>query len=254
MSNRLFDVGDRVVMVAGGAGGLGRVLAGAFAERGALVGLADVDGRRARKSLEALGIDDRHGLACTLDVRDEASCARGVRRIVRRFGRLDVLINAAGIFPTGAALELDRETWDATLALNLSGAFFLARAVARTMVGQRSGRIVTVASVSSRVANPGYAAYAASKAAVSHLTRVLALEWAPFGVTVNAVGPAMTPTPLNEAFLAEPERRDAALNQIPLGRFGRPQDLIGVALLLASEAGSFITGQTIYVDGGRTLS
>ncbi len=102
-------------------------------------------------------------------------------------------------------------------------------------------------------ANPGYAAYAASKAGVSQLTRVLALEWAPFGVTVNAIGPAMTPTPLTTEFLADRERHEAALAQIPLGRFGTPDDLIGVAVLLASDGGSFITGQTIFVDGGRTL-
>lgn len=253
MTDRLFDVRDRVVMVAGGAGGLGVVLARAFAERGARIALADIDGTRARKIAETLGAADGTGLGCVLDVRKQTSCAGAVRRVVKRFGRLDVLINAVGIFSTAAAVDLDRRTWDATIATNLSGAFLIAQAAGRIMVEKNSGRIVTIASASSRVANPGYAAYAAAKAGVSQLTRVLALEWAPFGVTVNAIGPAMTPTPLTRELLADRERHAAALAQIPLGRFGTPEDLIGVAVLLASDAGSFITGQTIFVDGGRTL-
>ncbi len=253
MTDRLFDVRDRVVMVAGGAGGLGGVLARAFAERGARIALADIDGTRARKIAETLGAADGDGLGCALDVRKQTSCAGAVRRVVKRFGRLDVLINAVGIFSTAAAVELDRRAWDATIATNLSGAFLIAQAAGRIMVKKKSGRIITIASASSRVANPGYAAYAAAKAGVSQLTRVLALEWAPFGVTVNAIGPAMTPTPLTRELLADGERHAAALARIPLGRFGTPEDLIGVALLLASDAGAFITGQTIFVDGGRTL-
>ncbi len=253
MTDRLFDVRDRVVMVAGGAGGLGRVLARAFAELGARIALADIDGTRARQIAETLGAADGNSLGCVLDVRKQTSCAGAVRRVVKRFGRLDVLINAVGIFSTAAAVDLDRRTWDATIATNLNGAFLIAQAAGRIMVKKKSGRIITIASASSRVANPGYAAYAASKAGVSQLTRVLALEWVPFGVTVNAIGPAMTPTPLTTEFLADRERHEAALAQIPLGRFGTPDDLIGVAVLLASDAGSFITGQTIFVDGGRTL-
>jgi NAD(P)-dependent dehydrogenase (short-subunit alcohol dehydrogenase family) len=164
-----------------------------------------------------------------------------------------VLLNASGTYRTAAALDLDRRDWDSMIGANLTGAFLLARAAGRIMVAQRSGRIVTIASVSSAVANPEYAGYAASKAGVAHLTRVLALEWAPSGVTVNAIGPAVTPTPLAQPILDDETRRQGALAKIPMGRFGEPDDLVGAVVLLASKAGAFITGQTIFVDGGRTL-
>ena len=133
MTDRLFDVRDRVVLVAGGAGGLGGVLAQAFAERGAHIALADIDGKRARKNAEILGAAAGNGLGCALDVRKQTSCAGAVRRVVKRFGRLDVLINAVGIF-SRRGVDLDRRTWDATIATNLSGAFLIAQAAGRIMV------------------------------------------------------------------------------------------------------------------------
>jgi NAD(P)-dependent dehydrogenase (short-subunit alcohol dehydrogenase family) len=120
------------------------------------------------------------------------------------------------------------------------------------MIADGGGSIITIASVSSRVANPGYAAYASSKAGLMQLVRVLAREWAEFQVTVNAIGPAMILTPLTEQYLRSTDNFDYALSQIPMGRFGKPGDIVGTALLLGSQAGVFITGQTIFVDGGRT--
>jgi NAD(P)-dependent dehydrogenase (short-subunit alcohol dehydrogenase family) len=140
-----------------------------------------------------------------------------------------------------------------TLDVNVTGALVLSRSAARAM-GDRGGRIIHFASVSSLVANVNYAAYAASKAALSQLVRVLAREWADSGITVNAIGPAMTETGMTENFLSDPAFRAQALASIPLGRFGTPEDLIGPVILLLSQAGAFITGQTIYVDGGRTLT
>jgi NAD(P)-dependent dehydrogenase (short-subunit alcohol dehydrogenase family) len=248
----LFDLSDRAALAAGGASGLGAALARALAERGARVTVADLDADKAAALAAALPGSDHD--ACALDVRDEASCAAAVDRLVARAGRLDLVLNSVGIWRTAPALELAREDFAATLETNVTGAFLLARAAAKAMAPRGGGRIVTIASVSSQVVNPGYAAYATSKAALAHLTRVLALEWAPLGITVNAVGPAMTPTPLTAASLAEGEVRDRALSRIPMGRLGRPEDLIGTVLLLASPAGAFITGQTLYVDGGRTIA
>jgi NAD(P)-dependent dehydrogenase (short-subunit alcohol dehydrogenase family) len=122
------------------------------------------------------------------------------------------------------------------------------------MVAQGAGRIVTIASVSSAVANPQYAAYAAGKAGVAHLTRVLAVEWARHGVTVNAIGPAVTPTPLARQIVDDENRRQAALAKIPMGRFGTPEDLVGATVYLLSPASAFVTGQILYVDGGRTVA
>jgi NAD(P)-dependent dehydrogenase (short-subunit alcohol dehydrogenase family) len=251
MADPLFDIAGRAVLLAGAAGGLGRELAEAFAERGARLLLADVDDAGVsalRRRLPGAG----HA-AVALDITDEASCAAAIEA-AQALGGLDALVNAVGIFRTAPAIELALDTFEATQRLNVTGAFLIARAAARAwLAAGRGGRIVTLASVSSRVANPGYAAYAASKAALAQLTRILALEWAAHGIAVNAVAPAMTPTPLTEEYLRKTANLDYALSRIPMGRFGAPRDIVGAVLLLIAPAGAFITGQTIYVDGGRTL-
>lgn len=247
-SDPLFDVAHRTVLLAGAAGGLGVALAEALAERGARLVLADLDHNGAAALAARLpGAGHR---AMALDIADEASCAAAVAA----GGDLDALVNCVGVFRTAPALDMPLDVFESTLRVNVTGAFVLARAAAKAMLAAgRKGRIVTLASVSSQVANPHYAAYATSKAALAQLTRILALEWAPHGIAVNAVGPAMTPTALTEEYLKKHVNLDYALSKIPMGRFGTPADIIGAVLLLIAPAGAFITGQTIYVDGGRTL-
>ncbi|HUE46008.1 MAG TPA: SDR family oxidoreductase [Aestuariivirgaceae bacterium] len=247
----LFNVAGRNILVAGAAGGLGAPLARALANRGARLMLADMNLDGAENLARELDASDAH--ACRLDVTDEASCAAAVEQSVERLGGLDIVINATGIYRVAPAVDLALQDWQLTIDVNLTGAFLLARTAGRHMVARNHGRIVTIASVSSEVVNPDYAAYAASKAGVAHLTRVLALEWARFGVTVNAIGPAVIPTPLSQAVVGDDSRRNAAIAKIPMGRLGTPEDLVGAVVLLASDAGAFITGQTLYVDGGRTL-
>ena len=252
MNDPLFDVGGRSVLLAGGAGGLGGVLAKAFAERGARVGIADLDEKKAVALAAALPGAGHFG--CFVDVRREDSCARAVATAQGAGGRLDVLINCAGVFFLGPAATLAAAEFEDSLATNTTGVFLMSRAAAKVMVPQGGGRIITLASVSSTVANPNYAAYATSKSALIGLTRVLALEYARNNVTVNAIGPAMIPTPMSEKFLASETNAAYARGKIPMGRLGKPEDIVGAAILLASAAGDFITGQTIYVDGGRTFS
>lgn len=247
----LFDVSGRTVLIAGGAGGLGRVLAAALAERGARVVVADIRVREAEHVAAAL--PGAGHLGCALDVRDEDSCAAAVARAVALGGRLDVLINSAGEFHLGPSLSLSGEAFASTLATNTTGVFLMSRAAARAMAEDGGGRVITLASVSSRVTNPDYAAYATSKGALVQLTRILALEWASANVTVNAVGPAMTRTPMTERYLADETNREYARRRIPLGRLATPEDIVGAVVFLASPAGAFVTGQTVYVDGGRTL-
>jgi NAD(P)-dependent dehydrogenase (short-subunit alcohol dehydrogenase family) len=249
----LFAITGRTILVAGGAGGLGRPLGEAFAARGARVLVADVDATSASEVAKQLQTRGCAADAVALDVVSAASCAAAVSEAVAKWGRLDGVVNASGIYRVAAALELDDESWERTIEINLTGVFRLARAAGTIMVAQRSGSIVTLASVSSVVANPRYAAYASSKAAVSHLTRVLAVEWAPYGVTVNAIGPAAIPTPLSQPIFADDQQRKAALARIPAGRFGTPHDLIGAAVFLLSPAAAFVTGQTLFVDGGRSV-
>jgi NAD(P)-dependent dehydrogenase (short-subunit alcohol dehydrogenase family) len=254
MTDPLFSLEDRVILVAGGAGGLGAPLARAFAQRGAKVLIADIDERQAKATSKSLERDGEVR-AMGLDVTSAASCEAAVTLSVDTWGRLDGLVNATGIYRVGRALdELDDEAWERTIDINVTGAFRLARAAGKTMVAKGAGSIVTLASVSSHVANPRYAAYAASKAAVAHLTRVLAIEWAGFGVRVNAIGPAIIPTALSQPIINDDRVRNAALARIPMGRFGTPEDLIGAAVFLLSPAAAYVTGQVLYVDGGRTIS
>lgn len=254
MSDPLFSLEGSAVLVAGGAGGLGAPLAEALGARGARVMVADVDPEQARATARSVTRQGGTAEAAALDVTDAASCEAAIDETVAAWGRIDGLVNATGVYRVEDALDFAEADWKLTVDINLTGAFLLARAAGRVMVPQQGGRIVTVASVSSAVANPRYAAYAASKAGVAHLTRVLALEWARHGVTVNAIGPAVIPTPLTRPILDDPSVRDAALSRIPAGRFGTPEDLVGATVFLLSPASAFVTGQVLYVDGGRTVS
>lgn len=252
MQDPLFDVVDKVVFIAGGARGIGRALGHELALRGAQVVIADRlsdEGEQVVEALPGTGHDFQ-----LLDLTDHAGVDNAIAETRVRFGRIDVLLNSAGIANIGPALDLSIEDFERTMAVNVTGAFVLSRSAMHVMGHQGEGRIIHLASVSSRVVNPSYAAYSSSKAALSQLVKILALEWAGRGITVNAIGPAMTPTQLTERqLLADKDSRERALGMIPMGRFGTPEDLLGVTLLLASAAGAFITGQTIFVDGGRTL-
>lgn len=250
MSDPLFDIQGKSIVVAGAASGLGRAVAGALTARGARLTMADISAEGLATAANELGPAVATRLA---DIRREADADAVMAHAMERFGAVDGVVNTAGLLHIAPALSLDETQFRATLDVNVAGAFLLSRAAARSMAG-KGGRIVHFASVSSLVANVHYAAYAASKAALSQLVRVLAREWAPRGITVNAIGPAMTETGMTERFLSDPEFRAQALASIPLGRFGTAEDLIGALVLLLGPAGAFITGQTIFVDGGRTLT
>ena len=249
MSDPLFEIDGRSIVVAGAASGLGRAIARALAARGAHLTLADIS----REGLEILGKELSTEVAtCVTDITQESANTALMEVAVQRFGVVDGVVNTAGLLRIGPALELDVEQFEQTLDLNVTGAFLLSRAAARAM-GGKGGRIIHFASVSSVVANNNYAAYATSKAALSQLVRVLAREWAPNGISVNAIGPAMTETGMTGGYLSDAAFRTQALSAIPMGRFGTPEDLIGMVVLLLAPAGAFITGQTIFIDGGRTV-
>jgi NAD(P)-dependent dehydrogenase (short-subunit alcohol dehydrogenase family) len=249
MPDPLFEIAGRSIVVAGAASGLGRAMAQALAVRGARLMLADISAAPLMALAHELGSDVATLVA---DITKEANADAIMAQARERFGGVDGVVNTAGLLHVAPALALETERFKATLDVNVTGAFVLSRAAARAMQ-HKGGRIVHFASVSSVVANINYAAYATSKAALSQLVRVLAREWSASRITVNAIGPAMTDTGMTSGYLSDATFRDQALASIPLGRLGTPQDLIGVLLLLLSPAGAFITGQTIFVDGGRTL-
>ena len=247
----LFDMRGRVVIVAGAAGGLGRALATALHDRGARLGLLDL-------SDPDLAGMQRHlpgAMTAAVDIRDEAALTHAVATCSARLGEPDAAINATGILTPAPALDLPEEALRRTLEVNVLGAFLFSRVIARRMMeAGAEGSILHLASVSSMVANEGYAAYSPSKAALSQMVRVLAREWAPEGVRVNAIGPSLAQTDMTRAALADPAHQAETLKLIPMGRFCEGGDLIGPAVMLLSDAGRYITGQTLYVDGGRTLT
>lgn len=243
----LFGIRDKVVIIAGAGGGLGGEIVRALHARGARLALFDTDEAR----LRAIVADCPDAAYKIADIRDEAALRAVVSHAVEKFGRIDGAVNAAGVLPIAPSLSLDEAVFRDCIEVNLTGAFLMSRVVAEAM--RDGGSIVHLASVSSQVANAQYAAYASSKAALSQLVRVLAREWAPRKITVNAIGPAMTATPMSEKYLADPEFKQKALAAIPMNRLGEPEDLMGTVILLLAAGGAFITGQTIYVDGGRTL-
>ena len=243
----LFNVRGRVVVIAGAGGGLGTESARALHGRGARLILFDIDEPR----LRAVEADYPGVVAQVADITNEAQVRGVVAGGVEKFGRIDGAINAAGLLPMEPSLGASVATFRECIDVNLTGGLILSQAVAEAM--GENGRIIHLSSVSSLVANTQYAAYASSKAALSQLVRVLAREWAPKNITVNAIGPAMIETPMTQEYLAKPGFREQAVAAIPMGRLAEPRDLMATIILLLADGGAFITGQTIYVDGGRTL-
>lgn len=236
-----------VSLVTGAGSGIGAATAAVLAERGDRVVCVDLDGAAAERV--AAGLDGAGALQ--LDVRDAAATDAAVAGIVERHGRLDVAVACAGIELGGPAHELDPAVFARVVDVNLNGSFLTAQAAARVMIaGGGGGRIVLIGSVNSTVALPAQAAYVASKGGVLLLGRALAVDWAPFGITVNVVGPGVTDTPLSAASLADPERRAWLLGKIPFGRVAQPREIAKVVAFLASDAAAYVTGAYLPVDGG----
>jgi NAD(P)-dependent dehydrogenase (short-subunit alcohol dehydrogenase family) len=248
-----FDVSGRVALVTGAAKGIGRACAIALAHAGAdiALGLRDVEADQGLKAeIEALG---RRALRLQMDVAHLDQIERGVEETVSHFGRLDILVNNAGLGPSNPAEEVREEDFDLIVAVNLKGTFFASQAAGRIMIRQQYGRIINLSSQAGFVALPTESIYCMTKAGIAHLTKCLALEWAPHNITVNAVAPTFIATPGTERWLSNPDFAADVVSRIPLGRVGRPVDVAGAVLFLASPAASLITGATLLIDGGWTI-
>ncbi len=254
MTTDLFQLKDKVALVTGGSSGIGREIAGALAAAGAQVAIINRTPQAGRQAAEEINQAGGKALACPADVSKEDEVEAAVEAVARELGPPDILVNSHGINLRKAALEFDLAEWRQIIDINLTGVFLACRAVGRLMLERRSGSIVNISSVVSLVGRVGLTPYSASKGGVSQLTRNLALEWAPRGVRVNAVGPGFVRTPLTAPLFNSPEFLEEVTRLVPLGRAGEPRDLTGLVLLLSSPAGAYITGQTIYVDGGWSIS
>src|SRR3989442_4967302 len=252
MPDVTWDFTDRVALASGGASGIGRAAATAWLAAGARVAILDESAERLEETAAALG-GERLLTVCG-DVTEVTDCERAVDETLRRFGRLDVLLNAAGIGGIGRVWELDPLVWDRVLAVNLRGTFLLTRAATRWMVEHRQpGRVINVASTNASVPTTGHSPYCASKAGVVAFTQVAALELAPRRVTVNAIAPGPLDPNLTAPLLSMAGAREAFLRHIPICRGGRAEDHAQMILFLASDAAEWVTGQCFYVDGGQSL-
>jgi NAD(P)-dependent dehydrogenase (short-subunit alcohol dehydrogenase family) len=246
----LLRLDGRVALVTGGGAGIGRATAQALAQAGAHVAVTDIDVAAA----EAVAAEIGRGEAHRLDVVDEAGVAAVVEAIAGRHGRIDVLVNNAGLGARLPTVELPTERWRQVIAVNLDGSFFCARAVGRHMLAAGQGAVVNLASIMGLVGATQYPnlAYHSAKGALVNFTRALACEWAPAGVRVNAVAPTFARTRLTEALLGDQEMAQRLMRETPLGRFVEPEEVAAAILFLASDAARMITGVTLPVDGGWT--
>jgi len=247
-----FDLRGQVALVTGAARGIGRACALALAHAGADVALGLRDARTGAEIASAIEAMGRRVLRLQMDVARLGEIRQAVDAAVRHFGRLDVLVNNAGLGPSNLAENVREDDFDLTLAVNLKGTFFASQAAGRVMMGQKYGRIVNLSSQAGFVALPTESIYCMTKAAIAHLTKCLAVEWGRHNITVNAVAPTFIRTPGTEECLADDAFRADVLSQIALGRIGEPMDVAGAVVYLASPAASLVTGATLLIDGGWT--
>jgi NAD(P)-dependent dehydrogenase (short-subunit alcohol dehydrogenase family) len=253
----LFDCSGLVALVLGAAGGLGSACAEALAAQGADLALADRDEAGLKQVAERVRAQGRVACSFGVDVLDSKSIEGVVQRVVADLGKLNVLVYSVGINSRKPSLEQTDHDWTSVIGTNLTGAFYACRAAGKAIVrasgGRPSGRIILLTSISSVLGHPGHAPYAASKGGMRQLIKVLASEWAPHGITVNGVAPTYIETGLTRAYLAEPGVRQRIESRIPMGRLATAEDVVGTVVYLASPAASFVTGQNIFVAGGREL-
>jgi NAD(P)-dependent dehydrogenase (short-subunit alcohol dehydrogenase family) len=248
-----FRLDGQVALITGSARGIGKACALALAQAGAdiILGLKHKDSAQALvKQIQKLG---REVLPVQMDVTRMQEIFEGVQAGVKHFQHIDILINNAGIGAPNPVERVTEKDFDETLAVNLKGTFFTAQAVGKVMIKQRQGRIINISSQAGFVALPTESVYCMTKAAISHLTKCLALEWAPYNITVNAVAPTFIETPGTKKWLDNHTFRASVQKRIPLGRIGNPMEVAGPVLFLVSPAAALITGETLMVDGGWTI-
>ncbi|PIQ91029.1 MAG: 3-oxoacyl-ACP reductase [Candidatus Omnitrophica bacterium CG11_big_fil_rev_8_21_14_0_20_41_12] len=243
---------NKVALITGGARGIGRAIGIVFAKEGADIVVADVNQETAQQTaseIEALGVK---ALALEMDVTNFEKVEEGINKILDKMGKVDILVNNAGITKDNLLLRMSPADWDAVINVNLKGTFNCIKAVSRPMIKQRSGKIISIASIIGLMGNPGQANYAASKAGIIALTKTVAKELASRNINANAVAPGFIQTAMTDKLPEEIKKK--MLEAIPLAKLGTPEDVANVCLFLASEESSYITGQTITIDGGMVMA
>jgi len=243
----------RRALVTGASYGIGAAVALGLARDGFDVAVTDLDANALANTVAGIEAIGGRAAAVALDLRSQDSVEAGFAAAAAALGPLDLLVNNAGVPMTRPAVEISRAEWDLALAVNLSGAFFMCQQMGRHLIAERRpGLIVSLASTHGTVGFPNVVGYGVAKAGISHMTRILAIEWAPHGIRVNAIAPGTTETESRAPMLADPARRETMLGRIPLRRFGTAEEMAGAVRYLASPIAGYITGQVLLLDGGLT--
>jgi NAD(P)-dependent dehydrogenase (short-subunit alcohol dehydrogenase family) len=251
--SNFFDLSEKVAIVTGGGRGLGRTMALALADAGANVIIADIIINQAEYVAKEIIKKNIRSLAIKVDVTKPKEVQKMVSQVMKHFRRIDILVNNAGINIIAPAESFGPKDWDKVLSINLKGVFLCAQAVGKVMIKQRKGKIINIASIAGMVGTPHHAvAYNSSKAGVINLTRALAIEWGKYNINVNAIAPGIIETDLTRKRLENKKYYKYWIDRTPLGRIGKPEDLIGALIYLSSETSDWLTGHTIVVDGGYT--
>ncbi|MBP1155694.1 MULTISPECIES: glucose 1-dehydrogenase [unclassified Paenibacillus] len=254
MQHPSFNLEGKVAVVTGSGSGIGRNIALGLAEAGADIVITELSEKSnaAHETAEQVRSAGRKTFVVDLDVTDVSSIGHMVKQACAAFGRIDILVNNAGIIIRKKAVDVTEEEWDKVMDVNLKGVFFTSQAVAKVMIQQRGGKMINIASINGMIGSAERSSYTASKAGVINLTRTLAAEWAEYGINVNAIGPTYLLTPLTENLFSKDAFKEEYFRRQPIQRVGRPEDLLGTVIYLASPASDLVTGHTVMVDGGWT--
>ena len=248
--NELFDLAGKVAIVTGASRGLGKAMAIGLAKAGANVVVSDIlDTTETVEEIKKLG---KETIGIKTDVSNKAEVEAMVKQTVEKFGKIDILVNNAGIFRMSPAEGMKEEDWNKVIAVNLKGEFLCAQAVGKQMIKQKFGKIINISSVAALQAFSQTSAYNASKAGVILLTKTLAVEWGKYNIQVNAICPGVFKTAMTEGLLKDENFIQMIKNRVPLGRHGKPEELVGTVIYLASKASDYVTGHTLVIDGGWT--
>ncbi|MDH5442359.1 MAG: SDR family oxidoreductase [Candidatus Nomurabacteria bacterium] len=249
----MFDLTNKVALVTGGQGGMGKAHAIALAEQGAKVIVTDLDLDQCATVTDEIKSRSGESACFKMDVSNKSEVNNVFDQVIQQFGRLDILVNNAGIYSPKPALDLTEDEWDKTINTNLKGQFLCAQRGAKEMAKNNWGRIINISSVASGQVGVGIAGgahYTASKGGIIGMSETLAIEWAPLGINVNVIAPGAIDTPMIQSADMPKEAMDAILERVPLKRIGKPEEVSAMVAFLAAEEASYITGATFYVDGG----